>query len=1148
MPDVRIMNDKYNIDSVYQWDLNRELVIYGLSLPTTPEIHFGHKNTNIAIVQSATMDSAGVIRVTIPNVLLEKSLNIDVYVCLNEGETFRTLYKIVIPVIGRAKPFDYQPDEEVYNYIFRNVDVEMITLESDSAGSVEKILENNRMFLRFNIPSGKAGPPGPPGPQGDPLTYDDLTDEQIKELQAGVAAEAIGGAGGMVVSLTGDGSTFSVKKDGVNIGVAVLDDVLLAGGNVIGVAAEDIRFTTQSGVEYTVPAGTIFRYQNASVMELVGEGYEFYVQMDGHEFAVMDMDGGGNWYGHSRPAQVVLYLRDSIGTPVIFYNGREKTAEEIITLLEDCYNMGRPVLCWQENMTFLRSDGSTVTPPLGNVFRLTRSAESLFSFRCEQDGIEYVVEVNPNGFVPYAEKMSYGISAESLSLTINPVDGKIYITVNGVMVGQGVAAGAPVSYGDVQVDNLILKLQNNQSVTFNVMLSEPPTNPQVVTILSDSDCIAFDKNKLTFTADNYDTYQSVTVSANGITEDKIANIIVRNSDELMTDTNVTVYLKAESYNVDTTVPEGGHVLTEADVEGMTAVNGYGALLKKYTGEYTNVIVPAKITYSGKEYSPVYVSPTTFAGNTAVQYVTMEDGVLFSASATSFSAAPGFSSNFKGCTALIGIKGFPAMENCLPGYKDLKQFFINCSSLKFIDGLEKLVYCDGMPSAFEGCSSLEYVQDLSGIQTNRDNGYTDGHSVFKNCTSLKKVYGIPNFTNMQHAFNGCTALEEAIVPATVGTFNTAINGSNTNTSYANYCFLGCVSLKKITVLTEVATPGLPTSLNNDCVIYAIPDTTVYTELQNKIADLPTATLVPYGSEVGSVITVWGDSTSSLGTGWIDWPTRLGNKISGFTIKNQAISGEYTTSTSARQGGNALKVGAFTIPAETKAVSVALTTEDGHTFGSNPVFSTGCNFNPCTISGVKGSITNIGDGTYSFTRLTAGTAVEVAEGTAVVSDADTALNSAEIMLINLGCNSGWDENPDVLLNQVQLMVNHFVAAGGEKYIICGPYAGKHLRTEDMRAVTFAYEEKAATAFGNHWLNLREYMIANGLTENGLTASTLDTERMALGQVPASLIGGGTTTSIKMYDGISVTDDVHPNAYGANSIMLAFYNKGVALGYWT
>ena len=76
----------------------------------------------------------------------------------------------------------------------------------------------------------------------------------------------------------------------------------------------------------------------------------------------------------------------------------------------------------------------------------------------------------------------------------------------------------------------------------------------------------------------------------------------------------------------------------------------------------------------------------------------------------------------------------------------------------------------------------------------------------------------------------------------------------------------------------------------------------------------------------------------------------------------------------------------------------------------------------------------------------------------------------------------------------------------------------------------------------------IVKNGLTQNNLTASALDTERMESGLVPASLVGGGSTTDIQMYNGTTNTDENHPNAYGANTIMLAFYEKGVALGYWT
>ena len=132
--------------------------------------------------------------------------------------------------------------------------------------------------------------------------------------------------------------------------------------------------------------------------------------------------------------------------------------------------------------------------------------------------------------------------------------------------------------------------------------------------------------------------------------------------------------------------------------------------------------------------------------------------------------------------------------------------------------------------------------------------------------------------------------------------------------------------------------------------------------------------------------------------------------------------------------------------------------------------------------------------------------------------------------------------------QNAVDHFEDLGGTKYIVAGPAANVALTNGSVKAEVIEFEGKAATAFGNHWLNLREYEIQNGLTQNGLTASALDTERMADGLVPASLVGGGSTTNILMYDGTTVTDQNHPNVYGANTIMLAFYEKGVALGYWS
>lgn len=117
---VTVIKNTYTVEPLYQWDLNQVLEIRGLSLPSTPEIHFSNDTMDRAIVRQGTMDDAGVITVDIPNSLLQKPYRIYVYVCTHEGETFQSLYKIIIPVKARNKPADYtitDTDGEIYSFI-----------------------------------------------------------------------------------------------------------------------------------------------------------------------------------------------------------------------------------------------------------------------------------------------------------------------------------------------------------------------------------------------------------------------------------------------------------------------------------------------------------------------------------------------------------------------------------------------------------------------------------------------------------------------------------------------------------------------------------------------------------------------------------------------------------------------------------------------------------------------------------------------------------------------------------------------------------------------------------------------------------------------------------------------------------------------
>lgn len=714
-------------------------------------------------------------------------------------------------------------------------------------------------------------------------------------------------------------------------------------------------------------------------------------------------------------------------------------------------------------------------------------------------------------------------------------DDKVYIAVGGVVQGNGFNPDTgqveePTVWASVVTDVDSLVIDYNGTAQLGVRLSERPSQSQTVTITCDSPYLSFSSVTLVFTKNNWNNYQYVTVTN---TYNDLGNINITitltNSDPLMTSMGLYVEAKGINYEdlVDTTIPSGAHIAEASEFTHI--VSGNRIILQKYNGTYTNVYVPNAMTENGTTYSIVSLATgKTFINNTSIQYVEIADGVKANEYGSNAIDVK-WTSLFNGCTSLIGVK-YDGSD-----ITELNSAFSGCTSLKFFDGLDRQVNLTNIYMAFNGCSSLVYVQDLS-LLTKLSNL----QQTFTSCTNLLRVLGMPKAltgtgVTANQLYSYCSKLSFAEIP----------NG----VSDLFYACRGASSLRTLNVYAE-ATFTRITSAFSGCTnlnVYCVENSDAYTQLHNAYASSTDVHVLPFGGSALPSIVVWGDSTSSPNTSWLEWPKRLQAKI-GLTleVKNQAVSGEYTTSTSARQGGNAIHVGAFTIPSTTDATPIVMTTVDGQTFSTNPVFSGGGSFNPCAIEGVTGSISGNG-GVYTFKRLEAGTSVSVAANSLAVSKQDGQFNNSEAtMLVLLGCNSGWNDNPSTLLNQVNLMVQHFEAAGGTQYIIAGIFSGKHMREQAVRDLVMAYESLAATQFGNHWLNIREYLITNGLTQNGLTPSQSDTERMAVGQVPGSLLGGGTPTNIVMYPTTS-SDDTHPNAYGANSIMLGFFEKGVALGYW-
>lgn len=148
-------NKDYISNSLYQWDLNRVLEIRGLSLPSVPEIHFTNGYMDRAIVKQAVMDTAGVITVEVPNSILQKPYNIKAHICIYEGDTFKSLFTLVIPVKERKKPGDYtlEDDEEIYSFnaLENHVNNKILELTAKCEETIDSVTEGyDKAVVKIN--------------------------------------------------------------------------------------------------------------------------------------------------------------------------------------------------------------------------------------------------------------------------------------------------------------------------------------------------------------------------------------------------------------------------------------------------------------------------------------------------------------------------------------------------------------------------------------------------------------------------------------------------------------------------------------------------------------------------------------------------------------------------------------------------------------------------------------------------------------------------------------------------------------------------------------------------------------------------------------------------------------------------------------
>lgn len=194
--------------------------------------------------------------------------------------------------------------------------------------------------------------------------------------------------------------------------------------------------------------------------------------------------------------------------------------------------------------------------------------------------------------------------------------------------------------------------------------------------------------------------------------------------------------------------------------------------------------------------------------------------------------------------------------------------------------------------------------------------------------------------------------------------------------------------------------------------------------------------------------------------------------------------------------------FTIPAGTEKVQISILSENGQEV--TPLIGGTAGVNNVFINGIEGVLSVEADaGKYSsysyyyFNRTEPGKAVNVTEGTPIVTDASDKYEDY-IHIIFMGTYGKYSQ-PSELIEQVRDMLAR-QTKNTDRYLVIGIcasegnwyYGSSYFDIMDSAMIQ---------AFGDRYINLRKYLCSDGLTDAGLSESKQDNNDMQSGVIPSS-----------------------------------------------
>lgn len=317
-----------------------------------------------------------------------------------------------------------------------------------------------------------------------------------------------------------------------------------------------------------------------------------------------------------------------------------------------------------------------------------------------------------------------------------------------------------------------------------------------------------------------------------------------------------------------------------------------------------------------------------------------------------------------------------------------------------------------------------------------------------------------------------------------------------------------------------------------------------ELSNARQDNLDAIQIAYDADLDAIaqylpgIVCWGDSLTAGSSGNISYPSTLQNYINTYmcdiydfysTVENAQDytrldwtqytvsipvvnmgSGKETSETVLGRSGVAPYVISekFEIPADTESVAIKFRSENGKEV--KPLTAGNAGLNPVTIDGIEGTITLETNAqswgqAYYFTRSQPGEAVTVEKDTQIIPACTDAYKNY-VHIVWLGSYDNLND-PAQLVSDTRVLLSR-QAQNPDRYLVLGPCTIRGSWTSADVTAMDAIDSAMMQAFGSHYVNVRKYLLADGMTDAKLSASKEDKVAMQQSMVPISFRSSSVT----------------------------------------